>query len=112
MAESSFTAFADEHAARQFLLDVLGSPFCPDFDEDIAPLHKWLRAIYVADGGSLAVRPEHVATVAGVSLSVAAKMLRRIEAAATVRSQEFSSGRTLRSVARALSVAVSDEGWE
>ena len=111
MAESSLAAFADEDAARQFLTEVLGSPPAPLFDEDVAPLHKWLRAVYVADGGRLAARPEHVATVAGVSLSTATKMLHLMWDAAAQSPEESSRTRTVRSVARALSVAVADEGW-
>ncbi|MBS0522103.1 MAG: hypothetical protein JSS04_00600 [Proteobacteria bacterium] len=143
MAGGSFTAFADEKGARQFLEDVLGRPDCPycqsqrivrvvgksvpagryrcavcrsrftamdsnPFDEGVAPLHKWLRATYATDGGSISTNPARVAPIAGVSLSTATKMLHLIRAAATAP-KTSSRRRMVRSIVRALNAAVADD---
>ena len=51
------------------------------FSRTHVPLHKWLQAIYLTDGGADFVRPHHLANILNVSFKTAAYIVRRLEAA-------------------------------
>jgi transposase-like protein len=46
------------------------------------PVHKWLQAIYLTDGGTKNVRPHHLQQILNVSFKTASFILRRINEAA------------------------------
>jgi transposase-like protein len=48
------------------------------FQRSHVPLHKWLQAIYLTDGGSTTMRPFHLAKIIGVSNKTAVAMLLRL----------------------------------
>lgn len=53
------------------------------FSSSHVPLHKWLQAIYLTEGGKKPIRPHHLQRILNVSFKTAATMLRRIENAAS-----------------------------
>ena len=48
------------------------------------PLHKWLQAIYLTEGGTRFVRPNHLAKILDVSFKTASLMMQRLSEAAAV----------------------------
>lgn len=52
------------------------------FERSHVPLHKWLQAIYLTDGGSRRVLPYHLALIIKVSCKTATSMLQKLSAAA------------------------------
>ena len=46
------------------------------------PVHKWLQAIYLTDGGTKNIRPHHLQQILNVSFKTASFILRRISEAA------------------------------
>src|SRR5262249_40946612 len=46
------------------------------------PIHKWLQAIYLTEGGAKTIRPRHLQQVLNVSFKTASAILRRINEAA------------------------------
>src|SRR5512135_1322390 len=52
------------------------------FERTHVPLHKWLQAIYLTDGGSKAIVPYHLARIVNVSFKTATTMLEKLTAAA------------------------------
>lgn len=56
------------------------------FHASHVPLHKWLQAIYLTDGGTRNIRPDLLRKLLNVSLKTASSMIFRLnEAAATSR---------------------------
>ena len=51
------------------------------FEGSHLPLHKWLQAIYLTDGGSKPIRPYHLARIVDVSCKTATDMLKKLRAA-------------------------------
>jgi transposase-like protein len=52
------------------------------FERSHVPLHKWLQAIYLTDGGSAEIRPYHLSKIVNVSCKTAVQMLRKLKDAA------------------------------
>jgi transposase-like protein len=52
------------------------------FERSHVPLHKWLQAIYLTNGGSARVLPYHLARIINVSCKTATSMLGKLGAAA------------------------------
>ncbi|MBS0517108.1 MAG: transposase [Proteobacteria bacterium] len=52
------------------------------FSSSHVPLHKWLQAIYLTNGGTRPMRPHHLQRILNVSFKTASAMLRRLEEAA------------------------------
>jgi len=52
------------------------------FSSSHVPVHKWLQAIYLTDGGTRPIRPHHLQQILNVSFKTASSMLRRLTAAA------------------------------
>ena len=51
------------------------------------PVHKWLQAIYLTEGGTKPMRPHHLHRILNVSSKTASSMIRRIaESAESLRS--------------------------
>lgn len=46
------------------------------------PAHKWLQAMYLTEGGTRPMRPNHLGRILNVSFKTAASMMRRLESAA------------------------------
>jgi transposase-like protein len=46
------------------------------------PVHKWLQALYLTEGGAKPIRPHHLQQILNVSFKTASAMLRRINEAA------------------------------
>lgn len=51
------------------------------------PVHKWLQAIYLTDGGTKNIRPHHLQRILNVSFKTASFILRRISEAAASAEQ-------------------------
>ncbi len=49
------------------------------FEHSHVPLHKWLQAIYLTDGGNRPIRPFHLSKIISVSNKTAITMLLRLE---------------------------------
>jgi len=49
------------------------------FEGSHVPLHKWLQAIYLTDGGCKPIRPYHLAQIINVSCKTATAMVRKLE---------------------------------
>ena len=58
------------------------------------PVHKWLQAIYLTDGGTKNIRPHHLQQILNVSFKTASFILRRISEAAASADQTLSPART------------------
>jgi transposase-like protein len=58
------------------------------------PVHKWLQAIYLTDGGTKNIRPHHLQQILNVSFKTASFILRRICEAAASADQNLSPART------------------
>ena len=52
------------------------------FEKSHVPLHKWLQAIYLTNGGATPVRPYHLAQIINVSSKTATNMLKKLDDAA------------------------------
>jgi len=52
------------------------------FSASHVPLHKWLQAIYLTDGGTKSIRPHHLQRILNVSFRTALVMLRKLHEAA------------------------------
>ena len=48
-------------------------------EDSAVPLHKWLQAIFLTDGGIRPIRPIHIGRIVGVSGATAAEMLSSME---------------------------------
>jgi transposase-like protein len=48
------------------------------FASSHVPLHKWLQAIYLTDGGTAPIRPYHLCKILNVSSRTASAMLQRL----------------------------------
>ena len=46
------------------------------------PVHKWLQAIYLTEGGTKQMRPHHLQQILNVSFKTASAMMRRLSEAA------------------------------
>lgn len=55
------------------------------------PVHKWLQAIYLTEGGTKTIRPHHLQQILNVSFKTASFILRRINEAAASAEQTDSS---------------------
>jgi transposase-like protein len=55
------------------------------FSSSHVPLHKWLQAIYLTEGGKKPIRPHHLQRILNVSFKTASTMLRRLEDAAAAK---------------------------
>jgi transposase-like protein len=53
------------------------------------PLHKWLQAIYLTDGGNKPMRPHHLQQILNVSFKTASSMMQRISEAAASEPSNF-----------------------
>jgi transposase-like protein len=51
------------------------------------PVHKWLQALYLTEGGAKQIRPHHLQQILNVSFKTASAMLRRISDAAAAAEQ-------------------------
>jgi transposase-like protein len=49
------------------------------FESSHVPLHKWLQAIYLTEGGIVPMRPRHLQGILNVSFKTASAMLRRLQ---------------------------------
>ena len=58
------------------------------------PVHKWLQAIYLTDGGTKNIRPHHLQQILNVSFKTASFILRRISEAAASAEQTGSPALT------------------
>jgi transposase-like protein len=58
------------------------------FERSHVPLHKWLQAIYLTDGGSTRIVPYHLARIVNVSFKTATTMIEKL-AAASARDEAF-----------------------
>ncbi|MBS0524141.1 MAG: transposase [Proteobacteria bacterium] len=65
------------------------------------PLHKWLQAVYLTDGGALPISALHLAFIVGVSRTTASGMLRKMRHAARRRNGE--ANRSLEAMRQSLS---------
>jgi transposase-like protein len=54
------------------------------FHSSHVPIHKWLQAIYLTDGGTKAVKPASLQEILNVSFKTAASMIGRLREAAAV----------------------------
>jgi Mn-dependent DtxR family transcriptional regulator len=54
------------------------------------PLHKWLQAIYLTEGGTKPMRPHHLQRILNVSFKTATTMLRRLQDAAATQGNALS----------------------
>ncbi|WP_422002520.1 transposase [Reyranella sp.] len=61
------------------------------FSSSHVPLHKWLQAIYLTDGGTKPMRPHHLQRVINVSFKTASGMLRRLAEAASAADEDAPS---------------------
>jgi transposase-like protein len=52
------------------------------FSASHVPVHKWLQAIYLTDGGTKSIRPHHLQQVLNVSFKTASSIIRRLSEAA------------------------------
>jgi transposase-like protein len=52
------------------------------FSGSHVPLHKWLQAIYLTDGGTKPIRPFHLGRILNVSFKTAAHIMQRLSDAA------------------------------
>jgi transposase-like protein len=52
------------------------------FSASHVPVHKWLQAIYLTDGGTKPIRPHHLQQVLNVSFKTASSIIRRLSEAA------------------------------
>ncbi len=52
------------------------------FSSSHVPLHKWLQAIYLTDGGTKPIRTHHLELILNVSFKTASGMLRKLKQAA------------------------------
>jgi transposase-like protein len=59
------------------------------FEASHIPLHKWLQAIYLTDGGNKPMRPHHLQQILDVSFKTATSMIRRIRKATANRPSNF-----------------------
>ena len=48
------------------------------FASSHVPLHKWLQAIYLTDGGTAPIRPHHLGKILNVSFRTSSAMLQRL----------------------------------
>ena len=48
------------------------------FSGSLAPLHKWLQAIYLTDGGDIPIGPDHLGKVLDVPFGTALAMLQTL----------------------------------
>jgi transposase-like protein len=48
------------------------------FSASHVPVHKWLQAIYLTEGGTHRIRPHHLQRILNVSFKTAAAMIRRL----------------------------------
>jgi transposase-like protein len=55
------------------------------------PVHKWLQALYLTEGGAKQIRPHHLQQILNVSFKTASAMLRRINDAAAAAEQAESA---------------------
>ncbi len=69
--------FVDEDTAFRFLAEHSRADRIP-FSDDLAPLHKWLQAIYLTNGGAIPISPDPLAMILDVPLVVAVAMLREL----------------------------------
>lgn len=53
------------------------------FGASHVPLHKWLQAIYLTEGGIKPMRPHHLQRIINVTFKTASMMLRKLEEAAS-----------------------------
>ncbi|MBV8186223.1 MAG: transposase [Alphaproteobacteria bacterium] len=53
------------------------------FSASHVPLHKWLQAIYLTDGGTIPIRPHHLQRILNVSFKTASSILRKLRDAAS-----------------------------
>jgi transposase-like protein len=70
------------------------------FNRSHVPLHKWLQAIYLTDGGTKPIRPYRLARIINVSAKTATSMLGKLQQAGRMAP---SSSRPARSVCPASS---------
>lgn len=66
------------------------------------PLHKWLQAVYLTDGGALPISAPQLAFIVGVSRTTASSMLRRMRDAA--RRSNGPASRSLEAMRESLSL--------
>ncbi len=66
------------------------------------PLHKWLQAVYLTDGGALPISAPQLAFIVGVSSTTASGMLHRMRDAA--RRGNGPASRSLEAMRQSLSV--------
>jgi transposase-like protein len=59
------------------------------FSSSHVPLHKWLQAIYLTEGGTKPMRPHHLQQILNVSFKTASSMIRRISEAAANQPSNF-----------------------
>ncbi len=62
------------------------------FHNSHVPLHKWLQAIYLTDGGGRPIRPHRLGKILNVSDKTSAAMLRKLEEASELKSLHPSTG--------------------
>ncbi len=62
------------------------------FSGSHVPLHKWLQAIYLTDGGAKPVRPQHLGKILNVSHKTAATIQQKLAAAVAAAPPAASSG--------------------
>lgn len=60
------------------------------FSSSHVPLHKWLQAIYLTEGGTKPMRPHHLQRILNVSFKTATTMLRRLQDAAATKGNALS----------------------
>jgi transposase-like protein len=76
------------------------------FSASHVPVHKWLQAIYLTEGGANPIRPHHLHRILNVSFKTAASMVRRLaDAGASNRALEPSEIRPAPSPLQALFTA-------
>jgi transposase-like protein len=64
------------------------------FSSSHVPLHKWLQAVYLTDGGHRRVLPLHLQRILNVSFKTASKMMQKLETAAR-SGEEKTPGRSV-----------------
>ena len=79
------------------------------FEHSHVPLHKWLQAISLTDGGKRRIRPFHLSKIIGVSNKTAMTMLLRLEDASKRAPAHL--GAIAPSRASAIDSDISVDGW-
>ena len=73
---SFFASLKDEGLAREYIHATL--PHRRELDDLPIPLHKWLWAIYLTDGGRVHVPAKHLSAVLDIPMVIATAVLERL----------------------------------